>query len=520
MTFIKCGSLALVAGSMVFLTTMSSAQVLHEAEDIASPVTFEGHKVVRVLIENEQDRDLMEQLSNDQWSHRQGADGTVDYRVTPDAFEQLKNTDLAYSIYIDNLQTLIDREQNHLGTDTPAWFDDYKTLSEVSDYVDDLVALRPDLVTRTHVGTSIHGNEIFGMVITSPGGGDKPGVFFHGCQHAREWISVMVPMYIADRMIRDYDTDPAVQDILDRTEIHIIPIVNPDGYDYTWTNNRMWRKNRRGSHGVDLNRNWGWGWGGEGSSGNKWSEIYRGTGPFSEPETDALRQYIVDRPNLVTHIDIHSYSQLILQPWGNSSDLPPDHATFEEIGEGMKNAIFGVHGKTYEHGPTYTIIYPVSGGSNDWTYGDQGLLGFGFELRDLGQHGFILPANQIVPNGEEIFPAIMYLADFVSDDITEMVLSVDPLFAGQQLTAQAVGAEPAETVYLTYSTQGIGSRYIASLNVTLDLGNPKLATSATADGSGEAIFETMVPSDAPPITVWFQAAHFERTSNTVESIIN
>ena len=82
------------------------------------------------------------------------------------------------------------------------------------------------------------------------------------CQHAREWISPMTVMYIAERLASTYETDPRVRAILDRAEFIFVPVVNTDGYVYTWTTERFWRKNRRnnggGSYGVDLNRNWGY----------------------------------------------------------------------------------------------------------------------------------------------------------------------------------------------------------------------------------------------------------------------
>ncbi len=105
------------------------------------------------------------------------------------------------------------------------------------------------------------------------------------------------------------------------------PCRHPDGYSYTWTNNRLWRKNRRpnpnGSTGVDLNRNWGYQWGGEGASTSQGSDTYRGASGFSEPETQAIRDFITNRPYIRAHVDVHSYSQLILSPWGYTPALRP-----------------------------------------------------------------------------------------------------------------------------------------------------------------------------------------------------
>src|SRR5207248_1728560 len=111
----------------------------------------------------------------------------------------------------------------------------------------------------------------------------------------------------------------------------------------TWSSNRLWRKNRRnnldGNYGVDLNRNWGYQWGGLGSSSSTSSDIYRGTGAFSEPETQALRDFITARPNTVLSFDLHSYSQIILEPWAYDFSLPPDTRTYTQISSAIQVAM-------------------------------------------------------------------------------------------------------------------------------------------------------------------------------------
>src|SRR5205814_3666495 len=132
----------------------------------------------------------------------------------------------------------------------------------------------PDLASKLTVGISTQGRTIYGMRISGPGApGSKPAMIFDGCQHAREWIAVMVPMYIADALVRNYDTNPTIKSLVDHLEIFIVPIVNVDGYEFTYAvgGNRLWRKNRRdnssvpggaGTFGVDLNRNWSVAWNG------------------------------------------------------------------------------------------------------------------------------------------------------------------------------------------------------------------------------------------------------------------
>src|SRR5690606_38857634 len=124
-----------------------------------------------------------------------------------------------------------------------------------------------------------------------------------------------------------------------------------------------------GSFGVDNNRNWGFGWGGPGASTQPGSETYRGTGPFSEPETQVLRDFITDNPRIVMTLDIHSFSQLILSPWGFTDALPADASLFDAINAAVEQAMEAVDSRDYVAGPTYTAIYPASGVGQDWSYG-------------------------------------------------------------------------------------------------------------------------------------------------------
>lgn len=478
---------------------------------------YDGHKLVRVQIRNQRDVMAMAQISGDTWSESVGV-GPVDYRVAPEDMAALDALGANYQVLIDDIQTLIDAQRTSLmrpeGWQAPTdstWFDDYHTYSDISSYVDTLVAVRPDLASRFSVGSSLQGREIFGIKITNPGGvADKPAVFLNGCQHAREWISPAVCMFIADELIRNEASDSEIASLLERVEIYIVPVSNPDGYEYTWTNDRLWRKNRRGNYGVDLNRNWSVGWGGEGSSGNQGSEVYRGTAPFSEPESAALSSYIESLGNVVTGIDIHSYSQLILEPWGYKQSAPPDAPEFSLIGDTMADEIFDVHGKRYQAGRTYTILYPASGVTLDWLYGELGAFGLSIELRDTGSYGFLLPKTQIRPNGQEIVPAIMYLAEYFAPDID---LEVTNLVAGQNATLSASNCVPAGSVTFYYSLTGLDHTFLSSARTYVDLANPVLIGTANANGSGVATLVRRVPVGARNRLIYAQAIQTGENSN-------
>jgi len=384
-------------------------------------VRYDDHKLVEVTLEAESDIDTILSISDDPWSDGVGV-GTFDFRVAPERMADLEASGLAYRVKIDNIQELIDQEIARMERPPRGdWFEDYKSYAEIDAYIDALIDLRPDLVSRFVFGTSIEGRTMFGMRITSPEGGeDKPAVVLDGTHHAREWIALMVPMYIADRLVRDYETDPEVRQLVDEAIIYVLPLINPDGYEYSRDVNRMWRKNRRDNEGsscwgVDPNRNYGYEWGGYGASSDPCDETYRGTGPFSEPETSAVRDFFLATPNIKGHISYHSYGQLILYPFGYDYVLPPepDLSTFIELSAAMADAIYSVHGKVYTDQPAHDL-YPCSGITTDWVYGDQGILSWTPELRDTGQYGFLLPPEQIIPTGEENFEAVKLVIQYVS----------------------------------------------------------------------------------------------------------
>lgn len=348
-------------------------------------------------------------------------------RLTPDGYAALLEAGVPHSVWIENAQALIDREQRELVRPplrgSAGWFDSYKSYADVSTYVNTLVSLRPDMVTRLAVGQSVEQREIFGLRIAAPGTvpGSRPGVLVMSAQHSREWITVMSSMYLADQLIRTYDTNGETRRLLDNLEFYIVPIVNPDGYLVTWSSNRLWRKNRRinadTSIGVDLNRNWGFNWGGQGASSTPGSDTFRGPSAFSEPCTQAIRDFMLARPSIAMAFDVHSFSQLILEPYAYTFEQPRDPRTYTQASIAIQQAMSAPANQVYLSGQTYRTIYPASGASTDWFAGDRGAIGYGFELRDRGSTGFLLPAAQIVPASIESANGIRAGAGWMLDNV-------------------------------------------------------------------------------------------------------
>ena len=230
----------------------------------------------------------------------------------------------------------------------------------------------------------------------------------------------MTAAYIAQAFCQNYTQIQEVTDLVNAFEWTIIPIVNGDGYVYTWTEDRMWRKNRRSNpdsacFGVDINRNWGYQWGTGGSSALPCSDTYKGPAAFSEPEETAVSNYIASKSNVVGYIDLHSYGDLFMYPWGYTcSAWVSNNITQNAAGQDFASAVFSVHQERFTVGPVCQTIYQASGGSNDWTYGVANVpFSFAAELRG---NSFVIPPDNIIPSGQEIFAGVQSWATYIQQN--------------------------------------------------------------------------------------------------------
>jgi len=276
-----------------------------------------------------------------------------------------------------------------------------------------LAESQPEIAELREIGRSVEDRPIWALRIGERRDSEHK-LLFMGCHHAREWVSVEVAYLLAEHLVGNADQAPVSQ-WLQRGEIWVAPMVNPDGHEYSRTQERLWRKNRRsnvdGSIGVDPNRNYGYMWGTlniNTSSHVPSDETYVGPRAFSEPETRAVRN-LVARELFRGVITYHSFSQLILYPWGYTSQPIPDASdlsTMTKLAKRMQQLIRGVHGLTYTPQQS-SQLYPTAGDTTDWTYGEYGIPSFTIELRpdSVQNGGFILPPEQIQPTFEENLPA-------------------------------------------------------------------------------------------------------------------
>ncbi|MFL5740524.1 MAG: M14 family zinc carboxypeptidase [Flavisolibacter sp.] len=315
----------------------------------------------------------------------------------------------------------------------------YYSYAEIVTAIDNLVAAYPSIAQKINIGTSTNGNIIWLVKISDNVAVDEPNepeVLYMGLQHCREAIGGSSMIFFMQYLCERYSSDQRIKDLVDNREIYIIPCFNPDGWEYNRTNWGVnnpggdWRKNRRnngdGTFGVDLNRNWGADWslcgppisGSSTSCGSSTTSLdtYYGPGAFSEPETQAVRQF-VKAHHLTAAFDQHSYGPYYSLPFGRwelhtMSQKGKDFFTAIPAAMGMYNGMRAAD--SFD-----ALGYEVAGGFKDWML--MGELGssIGTGLKDtvwamtgegsagggtttglaatLGTQNFWAPAAQIIP---------------------------------------------------------------------------------------------------------------------------
>jgi carboxypeptidase T len=298
----------------------------------------------------------------------------------------------------------------HRAGDFPPGDEGYHSYAEVTAQLRQTVTDHPNLATLSTVGKSYEGRELNMIKISDNAGTDEnePEVLFTCNQHAREHLTTEMCLHIVSRFTDGYATDPAIKQMVDSREIYVIPNMNPDGSEFDISGGRYhgWRKNRQpngsGPVGTDLNRNWGYRWGCcGGSSTNPADEDYRGSAAFSAPETRAVADFVNSRviggvQQIKAALDLHTYSELVMWPFGYTTaptapGLSAEQAArFQDLGNRMAQT----NGYTPEQS---SALYITDGDITDWSWGQQKILSYVFEMypTDQGGDGFYPPDEAI-----------------------------------------------------------------------------------------------------------------------------
>jgi carboxypeptidase T len=285
----------------------------------------------------------------------------------------------------------------------------YHTWEETNAELKEMAKKYPKIARVEKIGKSFENRDVYALRISGAGSKKVPKALFMGLHHAREWISTEVPIYIARELLNNYEKDPKITKLVNNRVVYIVPVVNPDGLIWSQNEYSYWRKNRNDNNGhsrkgVDPNRNYGYKFGTTGASTYPGSDTYHGTGPFSEPCTQNIKK-LAEREKFTTSLSYHSYSQLVLYPFGYGYNIPnPDEGTFKTLAREL--------GRLTGYRPQNSAdLYPAMGDSDDWLYGSMGVLSFTVEL---GRR-FVPAENLIDSICEKNVKAALYLLEAIED---------------------------------------------------------------------------------------------------------
>ena len=399
-----------------------------------------GMKRVYVHVESQEQRDFLLALPKVSTGDHDGVSG--EYIVTPEVFNLLVAMGIQCEVLDEDIgQTILTEQELQLRTlpeefADEEWYEAYRTATEIEARIQ-AWATDPafsGILSVETIGSSVEGRNISSVWLGK--GSGKPAVFFMGGMHAGEWSGSMTAMYITEQLLKGYGSDSRITNLLDAVQVVTVPMVNPDGN--LWSHNvfRFWRKNRRpwsGSStsptciGVDLNRNWdvsGW------ETGGECTHNYMGPTPFSEPESQAVRNLVQGLPELKAFIDYHCCGKLLLHPYAYTSQPADDLPIFLSVGSRMRQAI----------SPTYTVDSSFNtwgtqnvGVSRDWAYDDQGLISFTIELPSFGESS----PGRIIEVGDDNFDGILSLMGWAAGDpppscILDLKFTAAPLTEGEK----------------------------------------------------------------------------------------
>jgi len=349
---------------------------------------------------------------------------SVNVLVAPERLTRFKAVldeyEFTYSVAVENVKEKVDEEaaRQQIAPRIAAGRISFTTFHRYDTVVAYLKQLAAEYssVSLIQIGTSYEGRAMYAVKISS-GGTGKPAILVDAGIHAREWAAPSTVTYMIHQLVENSTNAELYKNV----DWYVIPVLNPDGYEYTHTDYRLWRKTRsenRGSRcrGVDGNRNFGHHWMENGASSSPCSDTFAGATAFSEVESQALRDFVLaNKDTIKLYLTFHSYGNYFLYPWGFTTDLPDNAQELDDLAHLADDALASVRGTRYTIGSSTNVLYAAAGGSDDWVKAVGGVeLSYTLELPGGGNYGFDLPASDIVIVGKETFEAVKVFGDYIS----------------------------------------------------------------------------------------------------------
>ncbi|HEY3070595.1 MAG TPA: M14 family zinc carboxypeptidase [Gaiellaceae bacterium] len=389
-------------------------------------------------------------------------------------------------------------------------FDVWRSWDEAGGIRDELydIAQHNALTTKLEViGHSLQGREIVALKVTrnarTVADGTRPAALYISMQHAREWISVEVNRRLLHYFVDNYGTNADVTNLVNTRELWFVLVSNPDGYQFTFDSERLWRKNLRDNNsdgqitvgdGVDPNRNWPehWNWDNEGSATLQSDETYRGTAPVSEPETQAMKG-LLDRINFKYMVNYHSAAQQLLLPFGWQESTPsPDNPIFVATsGTDDDPAIPG-----FDVGLSSDELYITNGETTDYAYAADKTLAVTPELSEgCDGCGFVFPDDEslIQQEFERIRPHAVNIARSVTDltnPVSNLGVTLAPFYTHQDQLDPQMSNMPLTDFRFQYSygdpqpVRVLARRNLGDVSLKYQVNGGAVQTTTTSEWAG------------------------------------
>lgn len=473
----------------------------------------QNYKQVKIYIQNLQDIQELQNAGLEFDHPHVTKDNAIVVFVDDEDFQKLQMTSFNYEILIEDWfdhyskmpkltesekAMIIKNSKDNFGVEGFGFgsMGGFYTLAEVISEIDSMKSLYPNLITsKVSIGNSVENRPIYMVKISDNPDVDEtePEILYTALHHAREPQSMMQMIYFMYYLLENYNSDPSVQYIVNNRELFFIPVLNPDGYEYNRTTNPsgggMWRKNRKnngGSYGVDLNRNYGpytyWNAPNGGSSTTPSSDTYRGTAPFSEPETTHLKNFLATR-YFKNALNYHTYSNLLIYPYGALEQETPDSAIFREFARDMT----AYNGYTYGT-DQQTVGYSTRGNSDDYFYDGDTVLNHGkiFAMTpEVGSTGFWPSQPEIFPLAiENVLPNLYYA--YVAGDY---VSAINPYFSQQFFNP----GDNVDLIIPQFKNKGLSDA--SNISVSLNSDNPLITVTSGSINIGNIPARTTVSNN-------------------------
>ncbi|XP_017869632.1 PREDICTED: carboxypeptidase B [Drosophila arizonae] len=422
-----------------FLSPSSTYQINRRYRSGASVKRYYGHqlwKLHETRLRQPKLRTFLRHFGSEVWNVNQdGIDVIIEHKNVAAAQQYMAQTAFSYNIMIDDLETAIDEtyteisdtdtdQDNPLANYSLPWLNRegvlltwrrYHDQSDIQQFLQNVLETHSELAEIVQIGVTRNKRPLE-VLRVSNGNSNNFAVFVDAGMQARDWLSPAALTYAISKLTWLWEQGQA-----DRAMRHIdwyfLPLVNPDGYQYSRLTDRLWTKNRNydtttGCYGVNLDRNFDYAWGEAGASSNPCKNLYRGAKSFSEPETRAMRSFLLGmRDYLGAYVSFGGYGQTITYPWGDADYVTSNQ---RQLRHTARQAILNfrrLNHAEYSMGSSYRQKLARSGNAADWVQQHiEPQFVYNVFLKDQGRYGYLMPPHYILESGEEVYEFLKTIA--------------------------------------------------------------------------------------------------------------